>query len=1384
MRKTFTLLFSVLALSLQNLWAVDVTVTMNAISTTMSLTDKTSGNPVDVGEPAAKVYTFSCDEGTYVLTAYATDGTTVNGTIELNVTDEEKNFDVFTCTAYATNKDVVPGENPGDPDVKKDWVLGTDYACEVSVASKMGDSRVVTLGVNLKGQCTFPVLKGDSYYAELSPSEARAEEGYVSLFKSGTVTFNATASGAIPMGLDYTVSVPAEAGFFLGTKIAHFRAFKEVEPKSVVPAGGSTSYTYRLGDGQEYNFRTWLVGGLTHAGKFTANLDEAKMPAFNLTASDYEGDAKQVNHSNEANGGYETGDIFVNINEKGFKQMTLGDTYDVLGMRNWELVDNVTNNYFIEPDFHYTVIDENGQPSNNVVRFDTDNTSVDPWNTMTAVGEGTAIVLVTYDAIHLTNYSGATANPYLGGPLYGAIWPENTAAFVVKVGGTAAGIEPNMLINPMNDPKEKNAHPYVDAEFDVFYYLDTEDGATYTFTPTGAESITIARPVIGENAASYEGFSADGVTANGDGSYTLLLKQGRNIVRLTDAAGNSVYQVLTAKPCHRELINLNGSNRIQAGDHVKVQYSGLQHAANKLAGIHNFSCVTTYYEGTPEGTTLSSGANQYTFGSTPAAQALSVTIPSDWDTSTTYDIKNGLLKVTGFGDPIGNHRLIGRKTGRNANFTAISHTTYFGALPNVSIAVEARHDIKLLVESNAAGITLDLKDAYGTTVEPNGDGSYTVTYGKYTYKAGAPGYQAVRGEVVVADDVEDQLVVNIDLEEAPAGAWDGQTLTEPALVDDVYQIGTGAELAWFANEVTNNAHYNINGTLTDNIELGDYDWTPIGKATAATAFTGTFDGQGYAVGGLYINNTATYQGLFGYTKNATVKNVRVYGAVTTNANYTAGVVAYANASTVKDCINNATVQGKQYTAGVLSYASGAAVIDRCGNNGDITGTGTFTSGVVANASSADVEVTNSFNTGHISGTGNVTTIAHAGNASTVVKNCYNVGKLTATATTTGNVTSAVQDRTNIENNYVLKHYTNGQDYETVVSSAQMESGEVAYLLGEAWGQEIDRDVLPVTDGMKVYKVGDLYLNSEEADYGLATLTFEDADYKAGPNYLGARNWSSLIDSPQYGGLLLYGEDGYGIYDEEDAYRWFDENNTNLKSILNEAWGSWALWNGGVAVSNYQTAVEDGSFMNQLGIPSGKGNNESANFAIAFGYEDPISGMGDCRPQFTFGDGKERVVDNVYVNTTSYFLNYMLYGDGFNTNGATETTFVDLVAEGFDAVGASVGTVSIRLVDGKDDIIRDWTPFRLARLGKIASLKFNYEYSDDLVGSYGYTAPAYVAVDDISVRIPSGELSVPTLSERKTVQEGEMRIYDLTGRRLNSLKRGAVNIVNGKKVFVP
>lgn len=62
------------------------------------------------------------------------------------------------------------------------------------------------------------------------------------------------------------------------------------------------------------------------------------------------------------------------------------------------------------------------------------------------------------------------------------------------------------------------------------------------------------------------------------------------------------------------------------------------------------------------------------------------------------------------------------------------------------------------------------------------------------------------------------------------------------------------------------------------------------------------------------------------------------------------------------------------------------------------------------------------------------------------------------------------------------------------------------------------------------------------DYELRVLTFEDADYKGGTNFAGGTDWSSLIDNPQYGGMLLYGSGG-GVDSIDAAYKWTDTNNT-------------------------------------------------------------------------------------------------------------------------------------------------------------------------------------------------------------------------------------------------
>ncbi|MDE6715143.1 MAG: hypothetical protein K2J74_01545, partial [Muribaculaceae bacterium] len=578
-------LISMLALGcFSSIQAAKVKVTMNAVSTTMSLAEKDSNKTVEIGDPTNKVYTFETPAGDYVLTAYGTNGTTVNGTIGISVadTEAEQDFMVITNTVYVTNKHA---------DGKVWTVDNGDFTIDVKVNTREGESIASTLGNSITaGRNTFLALNGNSYYLAFNPNDSLRAKGYTTLYRAGTLTGNITVSGAIPLGEDYSISVPADADLYLGIKFSHFTDYTEIKPLSVENKGGNKIYTYYLSQNQTYNYRTWKKGELTQGGYFTMNVDKTKCPKIEFTNADYKAyNPKQINHDVNSNQGYETGDIFVNINERGHLAMKQGDSFYAHAMRTWELTDNSTNNYFIEPDFHYTVIGLDGKPSTGVIEIENADACTSPWSKIKAVGKGTAIVLVTYDAIGLNYYSGANKTPYMGGEYWGAIWPENTGVYVVTVGENESSVEPNMVINDAyNKETLKLAGKYVDAEHDVFYYLDTEEGAKYTFTPKGVKEITIAYPTIGESMASYSGFAADGVTKNADGSYTLLLKEGRQIVKMTDASGNAAYQVLTAKTCQREITNVSrpGSKIFQPGDQIKIQYSGLRHPANKLAGIY------------------------------------------------------------------------------------------------------------------------------------------------------------------------------------------------------------------------------------------------------------------------------------------------------------------------------------------------------------------------------------------------------------------------------------------------------------------------------------------------------------------------------------------------------------------------------------------------------------------------------------------------------------------------------------------------------------------------------------------------------------------------------------------------------------------------------
>ena len=321
--------------------------------------------------------------------------------------------------------------------------------------------------------------------------------------------------------------------------------------------------------------------------------------------------------------------------------------------------------------------------------------------------------------------------------------------------------------------------------------------------------------------------------------------------------------------------------------------------------------------------------------------------------------------------------------------------------------------------------------------------------------------------------------------EAGENGWDGITLTEATLSDGIYQIASGSQLAWFANEV-NSGKYTISGALTSDIDLCHFDWTPIGGSKSNTSFQGKFYGQGHTVDGLYINNpTGTYQALFGYVKDSEISGITVDGEIS----------------------------AKQYVAGVVAYLGVKSSVDRCANHANITSASTYTGGITGSASQSTCTVTNCYNTGTISGTTNIGGVVGYNNANAVIENIFNLGEVSGNkvAACIGGTTK----KTKAVNIFAVKEY-DIIDGQTTVTTDQMQSGEIAFKLGEAFGQEIGKDLHPVLGGKKVLfdEALNSYYNETVVPDGINSIKYEssaDAWY----NMQGFR-----IASPTKAGLYI------------------------------------------------------------------------------------------------------------------------------------------------------------------------------------------------------------------------------------------------------------------------
>ena len=188
---------------------------------------------------------------------------------------------------------------------------------------------------------------------------------------------------------------------------------------------------------------------------------------------------------------------------------------------------------------------------------------------------------------------------------------------------------------------------------------------------------------------------------------------------------------------------------------------------------------------------------------------------------------------------------------------------------------------------------------------------------------------------------------------------------QPATLNETtgnYEISNAGQLYWFAAFVNTTGssfddypNINASAVLKKDIvinegDLSGYDgisanswrtWTPIGKFRYGY-YTGTFDGQGHTISGLYCDaNSRSYTGLFEYNRGI-IQNVGIVNSYFKSEN-TVGGVCGDNEKIIKNCYNTGTVSGVDTAGGVCGYNCGT--LENCYNTGTISGTGNYIGGV-------------------------------------------------------------------------------------------------------------------------------------------------------------------------------------------------------------------------------------------------------------------------------------------------------------------------------------------------------------------------------------------------------------------------------------------------------
>ena len=372
-------------------------------------------------------------------------------------------------------------------------------------------------------------------------------------------------------------------------------------------------------------------------------------------------------------------------------------------------------------------------------------------------------------------------------------------------------------------------------------------------------------------------------------------------------------------------------------------------------------------------------------------------------------------------------------TGKNGAYTVaagtyaytVSKFGYETKTGNITVSADVNETVTLselatrtltFAVTPAENAKVTVTHPVGGTIKPEADGGYKLYLGEtYAYTVTKAGYIPVHGSITAAED----KTLSFTLTYAGEG-WDGTAKTAPTQdKNGVYQIGTAAELAWFADAV-NKGGTTISGKLTANINLNGKTWTAIG--TDSNKFAGTLDGDNYTVSGLAGTGGLVYY----LSANGTVKSLCVDCAIDGTSNV--GGIADKSEGRIENCLVSGYIKGGDDVifgvGGIVGHGVAGNVISGCVSTADIlfkysryavqNGAGGivgYTYGTVENCYFAGNVHTNakSVSAGGFGG------LVGCARSNAVMKDCYTVGAVTGPESSFGAVVGKVNSGATITN---------------------------------------------------------------------------------------------------------------------------------------------------------------------------------------------------------------------------------------------------------------------------------------------------------------------------------------------------------------------------------